>query len=127
MAQREVDVDTLAELLKHEPGDLCDLVMELRELVLAAAPEATETIRWNSLFYYKAYEGGVIRGAVCCVGIKNDCVQLGFVHGAFLPDPEGLLSGEGKAKRQIELRSFKDIRRAAFKKLIREAVAYQPG
>jgi hypothetical protein len=119
--------DEITKLLENQPDHVCDLVMELRELVLTTAPEATETFRWKGLCYYKAYEGGIVKGSVCQIAIEDDCVHLAFIHGAFLPDPDGLLQGDRKAKRYIPIRSPKDIRRAAFKKLIRAAVDYKPG
>jgi hypothetical protein len=63
---------------------------------------------------------------VWTIGLRGDCVRLAFIHGAGLPDPDKLLQGTGKAKRHIELRSAKGIRRSAFKKLICAAIAHQP-
>ena len=130
----------VARYLDTCPGELCDLVLELREFVLNAAPEAAEaeqalreeaaaeTIKFNSLCYYKPDQPyGVIGGNICAISARDDCVHLGFIHGAFLPDPEGRLQGTAKAKRYIELRSSKDLRRSALEKLIRAAVAHQPG
>ena len=118
----------VARYLDTCPGELCDLVLELREFVLNAAPEAAETIKFNSLCYYKPDQPyGVIGGNICAIYARDDCVHLGFIHGAFLPDPEGRLQGTAKAKRYIELRSSKDLRRSALEKLIRAAVAHQPG
>ena len=117
----------IAKLLENPPNQVCDVAMELRELVLETAPETTETVLWKGISYHKAYEGGRVKGAVCQIGPKDDCVHLAFIHGAFLPDPEGLLEGDRKAKRYIPIRSRKDIRREAFKKLIRVAVHFRPG
>ena len=89
----------LVELLADCPDHLCDLVLELRDLVRAVAPETTETIRWNALNYHKAHEGGLVKGAVCQIVPRDDCLHLAFIHGAFLPDPTGLLDGDRKAKR----------------------------
>jgi hypothetical protein len=117
----------IAGFLDPHSGDLCDLILELRELVQEVAPEVHEAIKFNALCYYKpGHPYGVIGGNMCMIGARDDCVHLSFIHGAFLPDPGGLLEGSGKAKRHIEIRSAADIRRAAFAKLIRAAVAYSP-
>jgi hypothetical protein len=58
------------------------------------------------------------------ISVRGDCVYLSFIHGALLPDPDGLLQGTAKAKRLVEIRTSADIRRAAFAHLIRAAVAY---
>ena len=127
MPRQWLDGTEIARYLETCPAELCDLVLELRELVREAAPQAHEAIKFNSLCYYKPNQPyGVIGGNVCGIGVRDDRVQLGFIHGAFLPDPDGLLQGTGKAKRQIEIRTPADICRAAFTKLIRAAVAYTP-
>jgi hypothetical protein len=127
-SEHRLSGDEIAKLLNGWPDELCDLALEVREFVLQVAPELAETIAFHSLCYYKPGRPyGVIGGNVCGIGARRDCLQLGFIHGAFLPDPDGLLQGTGKAKRHIELRSTKDIRRQAFKKLIHAAIAYEPG
>ena len=99
----------------------------LRDFVLDVEPELAETIAFHALGYYKPHRPyGVIGGNVCMIGLRKDHVRLGFIHGASLPDPEGLLEGAAKAARHIEVRSRTDIRRGAFKKLIRAAIAYEP-
>ncbi len=127
MARQWLSGDEIAGFLDRCPGDLCDLILELRELVQEVAPEVHEAIKFNALCYYKpGHPYGVIGGNVCMISVRNECVYLSFIHGAFLPDPEGLLEGSGKAKRHIEIRSAADIRRAAVAKLIRAAIAYTP-
>ena len=117
----------IEKLFRSWPGEACDLALELRDFVLEVAPEVAETIAFNALCYYKPGQPyGVIGGNVCMIGLRGDRLELGFIHGASLPDPDGLLQGTGKASRHIELHSVKDIHRRAFKRLIRAAVAYQP-
>lgn len=128
MERQRLDWDEIEKLFRGWPGEACDLALALRDLVLEVGPELAETIAFHALCYYKPGQPyGVIGGNVCTIGLRGDCLYLGFIHGAFLPDPDRLLRGTGKAKRHIELRSAKDIRRGAFKKLIRAAIAHQPG
>jgi hypothetical protein len=127
MSRQWLDGSEITRYLDTCPGELCDLILDLRELVQETAPDVHEAIKFNGLCYYKPNQPyGVIGGNVCVIGVRGDCVQLGFIHGAFLPDPDGLLEGAAKAKRQITIRSRQDIRRESFKKLIRAAVAYSP-
>ena len=127
MPRQWLDGTEIARYLDTCPDELCDLILELRELVQQAAPKAHEAIKFNSLCYYKPnHPYGVIGGNICGIGVRDDCVQLGFIHGAFLPDPHGLLQGTGKAKRHIEIPTSSEIRRTALAKLIRAAVAYTP-
>ena len=128
MRRQRLDGHKIADLLRGWPDEVCDLALELRDFVLAVASELSETIAYNALCYYKPGQPyGVIGGNVRLIAPHHDCLHLGFIHGAALPDPDGLLEGTGKAKRHIELRSSKDIRLRAFKKLIRAAIAYEPG
>jgi hypothetical protein len=55
---------------------------------------------------------------------RNGALELGFIHGASLPDPHGLLKGSGKAKRHVALRSEGDLhlRRGALEALIRASI-----
>ena len=127
MPRQWLDGTEIARYLDTCPDELCDLILELRELVQHAAPKAHEAIKFNSLCYYKPnHPYGVIGDNICGIGVRDDCVQLGFIHGAFLPDPQGLLQGTAKAKRHIEIRTSSEIRRTALAKLIRAAVAYTP-
>ncbi len=43
---------------------------------------------------------------VCQITIHADHVRLAFIHGAFLPDPKGLLEGDSLYKRFIKLTSY---------------------
>ena len=48
-------------------------------------------------------------------------VNVGFYHGAELPDPAGLLEGSGKRMRHVKLRPGAGINSAALSRLIDEA------
>jgi hypothetical protein len=49
--------------------------------------------------------------------------NVGFFHGAELPDPAGLLEGNGRFMRHVKLRPGQDIDAAALTKLIETAYA----
>ncbi|MFH1419695.1 MAG: DUF1801 domain-containing protein [Planctomycetota bacterium] len=127
MTLQRLDWDDIAKLIRDWPHELCDLALELRDFVLATAPELAETIAFNALCYHKPGKPyGVIGGNVCLIAPRGDSLHLAFIHGASLPDPNGLLQGKGKAKRHIELRTREDIRHRAFKSLICAAIAHAP-
>ncbi|MEM8895420.1 MAG: DUF1801 domain-containing protein, partial [Bacteroidota bacterium] len=48
-------------------------------------------------------------------------VNVGFFYGVDLPDPQGLLEGNGKRMRHIKLRPGADIDEEAIKELIHHA------
>jgi hypothetical protein len=127
MNPRRLSAEQIAALLRDCPDELCDLVLELRDLVCRVAAASTEAVKFGCLCYFKPDQPyGVIGGNVCMIGWREDAVRLAFIHGAYLPDPEGLLKGSGKAKRYVEIRSRADIRQPAVTHLIRAALAYTP-
>jgi hypothetical protein len=48
-------------------------------------------------------------------------VTFGFLRGTSLPDPAGLLEGTGKNVRDTKLRTAKDLKEPALRKLIEAA------
>lgn len=61
--------------------------------------------------------------AFACAGIYSAHVNLGFFHGADLPDPARLLQGSGKRMRHVKLFVEKPVDEAALHALI--AAAYR--
>jgi hypothetical protein len=62
----------------------------------------------------------------CYLAPQKNYVNLGFMYGAGLPDPEGLLEGSGKLLRHVKLRSLEDLKCPAIRKLIEDASGYLP-
>jgi hypothetical protein len=57
------------------------------------------------------------------VAVYGSHINLGFYHGASLPDPEGLLEGTAKGLRHVKLRDVAAAKDAAIVALLREAIA----
>jgi hypothetical protein len=57
------------------------------------------------------------------ISVQESYVNLGFFHGAALPDPQGMLEGTGKKLRHIKIRSASDAKRAGVVALLRHAIA----
>lgn len=47
--------------------------------------------------------------AFCYVNVFTSHVNVGFFHGASLPDPAGLLEGTGKRMRHVKLRPGREV------------------
>ncbi len=92
--------------LAHLPSELRDIVFELRSIIAAIAPTATETLHRHGFSYYHAERGGPVSAGICQIGLHRDHVRLAFIHGAFLPDPKGLLQGDRQYKRYVKIYSF---------------------
>ena len=98
----------------------------MRELILTADPEMIEERKWN-----KPSNGmtGVPvwshNGIVCTGETYQTAVKLTFAQGASLPDPSHLFNAslEGNMRRAIDIREGEKVDAAAFKKLVKAAVA----
>jgi len=112
--------------LQYTPAHLQDIVLELRDIVASVAPDAVEVIRWKGLGYFHEGRGGIVSAGICQIGIYEDHVRLGFIHGAFLSDPDNLLEGKQKAKRYIRLKSYDDAPWNELKRLIEVSSHFDP-
>ncbi len=86
--------ETMAgDIFASHTRDFRDLTQRLRELVNQAVPEAGGKVhpgRHGFGFH------GPNAGYFCGIFPQTDCVKLGFEFGRPLPDPQGLLQGDGK-------------------------------
>jgi hypothetical protein len=112
--------------LDTKPVHLAEMVRELRNLIASIAPQATERILWKGLSYYDESRGGPVKGGICQIELQQDHVRLSFIHGAFLNDPAGLLTGESLYKRYVKLYSYEETPWDELGKLIRSSVAFDP-
>jgi hypothetical protein len=94
----------------------------LRALIHAADPDVAEAWKWQ----VPAWEHA---GLLCTGESYKEHVKLTFPHGAALADPKGLFNAslEGNARRAIDFREGGRIDEAAFKALVRAAVAHNLG
>ena len=106
--------------------DQLDIVLELRNIIVSVAPDAAETAHWKGLCYYHQDRGGPVSAGICQIGVQPDHVRLGFIHGAFLPDPKGLLEGDRKYKRFVRLTSYEGAPWDDLKDLIAASSAFDP-
>jgi hypothetical protein len=116
----------IEKFLLHAPEQLKEIVFELRNIVAGVAPGATEVILWKGISYYDETRGGPISAGICQVSLQPDHVHLAFIHGAYLPDPRGLLEGDRKAKRYLRIRSYEDAPWDYIKELIASSYNFDP-
>lgn len=98
------------------------MVERLRKLIRDAAPDLVEDWKWNTPVW--SHNGNVV-----AVGAFRDHVKVNIFKGASLNDPHGLFNAglEAKASRAIDVRRGDAIDEAAFKELVRAAVALNQG
>lgn len=61
----------------------------------------------------------------CYISVSKNHINLGFMYGAELPDPEGLLEGEGKLLRHVRITQPEQLANPALRKLIEVASAHR--
>jgi hypothetical protein len=91
----------------------------VRHLIHQADPEVIEEVKWRGVPVWS--HGGII----CTGETYKAVVKLTFAKGASLDDPTGLFNAslEGNTRRAIDIREAEVVDEAAFKALIRAAVA----
>ena len=101
-----------------------ETLAHLRQLIHDADPEILEEWKWE-----KPKSPGTPvwshDGIVCTGESYKQVVKLTFARGASIEDPKKLFNSslEGNVRRAIDVREGEKINEAAFKKLIRAAVA----
>ena len=101
-----------------------ETLAHVRQLILDADPDIEEEWKW-----VKPTSPGVPvwshDGGVCTGESYKQVVKLTFFRGASIKDPKQLFNSslEGNTRRAIDLREDEKINEAAFKQLIRAAVA----
>jgi len=101
------------------------VLARLRRLIREADPDVIETVKWRK----PSNPAGVPvweHGGIICTGeIYKDKVKLTFARGAALDDPKRLFNAslDGGTRRAIDVREGDAVDEAAFKTLVRDAVA----
>jgi hypothetical protein len=116
----------LEKYLLHASSELREIVLELRNIIVSVAPDAHERMHWNGISYFDANRGGPVSAGICQISVCQDHVRLGFVHGAFLPDPKQLLEGDRKAKRFVRIWSYNDAPWDDLRDLITSSNKFDP-
>ena len=108
------------QVLKFYPPDVQAVVDKARRLLLKLLPIAEETVDSSAPVFSYGYGPGY-RGMICTLILSKSGVKLGFVRGAELADPSGLLEGGGKKHKYIQLNTASDLNRPGIKHLIKAA------
>src|SRR3954466_11197451 len=97
----------------------------MRALIRQADPEIVETVKWKKPSNPAGVPVWEHTGIVCTGETYKDKVKLTFAKGASLEDPSGLFNSslDGNTRRAIDIREGDEIGEAAFKALVKAAVA----
>ncbi|MEO6031227.1 MAG: DUF1801 domain-containing protein [Burkholderiaceae bacterium] len=116
---RETALAKITRLLEDLGDWRSETLARVRELIHAADPDIQEEWKWMGTPVWSH------DGIVCTGETYKQVVKLTFARGASLADPNRLFNAslEGNTRRAIDLREGEKIEEAAFKQLIRAAVA----
>lgn len=95
-----------------------ETLARMRALIREADPEISEEWKWGTPVWSH-------NGIVCTGEAYKKAVKLTFAKGARLPDPSRLFNSslEGNVRRAIDIHEGEKVDAAAFKTLIKAAVA----
>ena len=118
-----IHCQSASELITEKIASLGDwrgeTLARMRKLILEAAPDVVETWKWMGTPVWEH------NGILCTGESYKDKIKLTFIKGASLKDPASLFNSslDGNARRALDIFEGDEVDAAAFKALIREAVA----
>jgi hypothetical protein len=125
----ESDIESPAKLIDASIEELRDwrgdTLAHVRKLILQADSGIVEEVKWRKPSNPLGVPTWSQDGIICTGEVYKDKVKLTFARGASLPDPSGLFNSSlgGGTRRAIDIRDGDQVDEAAFKALIRAAVA----
>jgi hypothetical protein len=92
---------------------------EVRDLVHAADPEVTETIKRTDRPYF------VLQGNICALLAAKDHVNVFLYDGAIVPDPEGIITAghDNRTARTVAVRRDQKINARALSAMFKQIIA----
>ena len=92
---------------------------EVRDLVHAADPEVSETIKYADRPYF------VLDGNICALLAAKDHVNVFLYDGAIVPDPEGIITGghENETARTVAVREGETVNAPALTAIFEQIIA----
>jgi Domain of unknown function (DU1801) len=121
MANTKTGDPAVDTFLKGYPPPVREIAVKAREVILSVMPDATEKVYpgWKVIQYGTAAD---MKSVFAAISPQRERVNLGLANGVDLPDPDGLLEGDGKAIRHVKLTSPEAAGAPAVRELIRGAL-----
>jgi hypothetical protein len=98
----------------------------MRALIREADPAVIEAVKWRKPSNPAGVPVWEHAGLLCTGETYKNYIKLTFAHGAALDDPQRLFNAglSGGTRRAIDIHEGEELDAAAFKALVREAVAF---
>lgn len=109
-------VDVYIDALPDWQQAIC---REVRDLVHAADPEVTETIKRTNRPYF------VLQGNIAALLAAKDHVNVFLYDGAIVPDPDGIITGghDNTTARTVAVRQGETIKAPALTAMVKHIIA----
>jgi hypothetical protein len=109
-------VDAYIETLPDWQQAIC---REVRELIHAADPDVTETIKRTNRPYF------VLQGNICALLAAKNHGNIFLYDGAMVPDPGGIITGghDNKTARTVAVRQGEKLNRRALTTMFKQIIA----
>ncbi|MFI5099634.1 MAG: DUF1801 domain-containing protein [Actinomycetes bacterium] len=109
-------VDAYIDALPQWQKAVC---RQVRDLVHAADPEVTETIKRTRQPYF------VLQGNICALLAAKDHVNVFLYDGAIVPDPDGIITAghDNSTARTVAVRYGETINAPALSAMFRQIIA----
>lgn len=101
------------------PGWQQAICRQVRDLVHAADPEVTETVKRTRQPYF------VLQGNICALLAAKDHVNVFLYDGGIVPDPDGIITAghDNKTARTVAVRRGQAINAPALSAMFRQIIA----
>ena len=101
------------------------VLAKVRRLIRETDAEVTEDVKWRKPSNPAGVPVWECGGLICTGEVYKDKVKLTFARGAAVDDPSKLFNSslDGGTRRAIDIREGDEIDEAAFKALVRGAIA----
>jgi hypothetical protein len=113
---RDPRVDAYIDALPEWQQAIC---REVRDLVHAADPDLSETIKFTNRPYF------VLHGNVCALLAAKDHVNVFLYDGAIVPDPENIITGghDNTTARTVAIRRHEAVNASALTAIFTQIIA----
>jgi hypothetical protein len=112
--------EEINEYISQHPDWRGDILADIRKIILGTEPGITEEWKWmGSPVWEKA-------GIICVGNIFKDKVQIVFMNGAFLNDPDKIFNMGlwGNQRRGIDFHENDPINESGLRSLVASAIIY---
>jgi len=117
---------TFDDVIAESSDEIQEIARTLRALIADVLPGVTEVPWANQKIAGYGVGPKKMSEHFSYIAPQTNHVNLGFMYGADLDDPDNLLEGTGKALRHIKIKTLDDVERPAVRDLVERASTYLP-